>query len=102
MKTEDEKFNKDVQELAENLTLHLAAMKPNYLNKREVPQEVKDKLLSEGEKILWKMYKSEVLMEQELATSEDTIKVKDYIRLRESELATKIDIREWALLRTGK
>lgn len=63
MKTEDQKFNKDVQELAENLTLHLAAMKPNYLNKREVPQEIRDKLAQEGEKVLWKMFKEEVLME---------------------------------------
>jgi len=37
-----------------------------------------------------------------LATSDDTIKVKDFLRERESELGTKIDIREWALFRTGK
>jgi len=63
MKTEDKKYNKEVQELAENLTLHVAAMKPNYLNKREVPKELQDKLAEEGEKVLWKMIKQEVLME---------------------------------------
>jgi translation elongation factor EF-Ts len=61
MKAEDKKFNKDVQELAENLTLHIAAMKPNYLNKREVPSEVKARY--DGDTDLWKMYKAEVLME---------------------------------------
>lgn len=64
MKSDDKKFNNDIQELAQNLTLHIAAMKPVYLNKREVPQEVKDKLLETGsDRQLWKMYAQEVLME---------------------------------------
>ncbi len=41
MKSDDKKFNNDVQELAQTLTLHIAAMKPIYLNKKEVPEEVK-------------------------------------------------------------
>ena len=43
------------------------------------------------------MFKAEVLMEQELATSEETLKVKDFIRQRESELASPLLIKEWAL-----
>ena len=60
---------------------------------------IKDKFLAEenGEKALWKMFKSEVLMEQELATSDDTLKVKDFIRQRESEIASPLLIKEWAL-----
>ncbi len=43
------------------------------------------------------MFTQEVLMEQELATSEEAIKVKQLIRDRESELTTDIKINEWAL-----
>lgn len=53
-------------------------MKPTYLNKKEVPEDIKKKLLEEGpaDKALWKMYNRDVLMEQELATSEEALKVK--------------------------
>lgn len=103
MKSDDKKFNNDVQELAQTLTLHIAAMKPIYLNKKEVPEEVKQKELAgeSGEKALWKMFVRDVLMEQELATSEESIKVKQLIRERESELSTPLSIKEWALFHIG-
>jgi hypothetical protein len=31
-------------------------MKPVYLNKREVPTEIKNKLREESDKALWKMF----------------------------------------------
>lgn len=40
-------------------------------------------------------------MEQELATNEDPLKVKQVIRDRESELSTEILIKEWALFQIG-
>ena len=57
-------------------------MKPTYLNKKLVPQEVKDKHAAEGDKALWKFYNSEVFMEQDLATSDESMKVKALIRAR--------------------
>lgn len=53
-------------------------MRPTYLNKKEVPSTIREKLLAEehGDKALWKMFNKEVLMEQELATSEENQKVK--------------------------
>lgn len=103
MKAEDKKFNTELQILTQQLSLHIAAMKPVYLNKKEVPQEVKQELLDKGpgDKALWKMFNSDVLMEQELATSEESLKVKQYIRQREDELGTPLVIHEWALFNIG-
>ena len=57
-------------------------MKPLYLTKDLVPEEIINKLLNEenGEQQLHKLIEREVLMEQELATSTDKIKVSDYIK----------------------
>jgi hypothetical protein len=40
-------------------------------------------------------------MEQELATSEDPIKIKDLLKQKESELKTQFSIKEWALFNIG-
>ncbi len=57
MKADDKKFNNELQAMSQQLSLHIAAAKPVYLNKKEVPQELKAKLKSEGgEKALWKMF----------------------------------------------
>jgi translation elongation factor EF-Ts len=65
LETNDKKHNGEIQELAEQLTLHIAAMKPIYLNKKEVSEELKEKLRAEAPKdgALWKMYNRDVLME---------------------------------------
>lgn len=78
MKTEDKKNNQELEYLTQQLALHVAAMKPVYLNKKEVPQTLKDEAIAKGpgDKALWALYNREVLMEQELATSEDPLKVK--------------------------
>ena len=82
----------------------IAAMKPTYMNKMEVPEGLKKRLLDEGpqDKALWKMYHQDVLMEQELATSEETMKVKDLIRQREAEIGVPIRINEWGLFTIGQ
>lgn len=73
-------------------------MRPTYLNKKEVSEEVKAKLMEQGpgDRALWKMYNQEVLMEQELATSEESMKVKELIREREADLGVALTIQEWA------
>lgn len=78
-------------------------MKPVYLNKKEVPQAQKDEALAKGpgDKSLWALYNREVLMEQELATSEDPLKVKQLIRNREAELGLPLRIQEWAFFNIG-
>ncbi|CDW84465.1 elongation factor ts [Stylonychia lemnae] len=103
MQTNDKKHNGEIQDLAESLALHIAAMKPTYLNKKEVPEDLKKKLKEEGPKdqALWKMYNRDVLMEQELATTEESIKVKTLMRQRESEIFTPILIKEWAFFNIG-
>lgn len=78
-------------------------MKPKYLRKIMVPHEVKQKLLDQGpgDKALWKMFNSEVMMEQELATVEEPLKVKQLIREREAEFGQTLTIHEWALFNIG-
>lgn len=82
-------------EVAQTLAMHTAAMKPSYLTSDQVPQSAKDQAIEEQKDItlaklkadmpaaakekalagaaksaVSKLLKSEVLMEQELATSE--------------------------------
>ena len=82
-------------EVAQTLAMHTAAMKPSYLTSDEVPQSAKDQAIEEQRDItlsklkpdmheaakekalagaansaVSKLFKSEVLLEQELATSE--------------------------------
>ena len=82
-------------------------MKPSYLHEREVPQEEREKVLDEQsttegkQRALEKLFGKEVFLDQELATSEDPLKIKDYIHQKEQELQTGISINEWALFRVG-
>ena len=61
-------------------------MKPNYLTEQDVPQDVRNKVMedlaSEEEKkrALEKLFSQEVMMDQELATSEEPIKIKELIK----------------------
>lgn len=71
-----------------------------------MPQSVIDKLQEglekkEGTEKLWEAYKREVMMEQELATSEESLKVKDFMRQRESEINQSIQIKDWGLFTVG-
>lgn len=47
MKSQDSKLNAEVQKLAGDLSLHLAAMKPNYLTEQDVPQDVRNKVMED-------------------------------------------------------
>jgi translation elongation factor EF-Ts len=78
--------------------MHVAAMKPVYLSTEDVTHEQKQKFLDEGgENSLWKMYTNEVFMEQELATTEQSVTIKDYLKGREIVLKTPVFIKEWLL-----
>lgn len=58
MQTEDKRWNDEVLALAQQFALHIAAMKPVYLNKKEVDPQVKEELLAKGPKdqALWQMF----------------------------------------------
>lgn len=78
--------------------MHIAAMKPLYFNKEEVPKEERDKWLEEGkEKQVTKMYQKLVLMEQDLATSDESIRVKAFLKEKEKEVGSRVQVKDWAL-----
>ena len=73
----------------------------------ELPQELKDQIMREQatpeaqQRALDKLLAREVFMEQELATSEEPLKIKDLMKQKDSELKTTISIKEWALFNIG-
>ena len=75
-----------MQDLASSLSLHIAAMKPAYLFKGDLPKEIKEKIMEEQvkeedkRKALTKLYARDVMMEQELATSDEPLKIKDLLK----------------------
>ena len=107
LKAHDKAQNKKLQELASSLSLHIAAMKPIYLFENELPIEARDQVVNEqttpeGKKrALEKLIQRDVFMEQELATSEEPLKIKDLLKMKETELKTQITIQEWALFNIG-
>ena len=82
-------------------------MKPVYLFENELPNEVRTQVVDEQttpeakKKALEKLLSREVMMEQELATSEEPLKIKDLLKQKEGELKTSISIKEWALFNIG-
>ena len=76
----------------------------NYLYEKDVPQEVKDKILAEEEKdkqrALDKFISREVMMEQELATSEEPLRIRELIAEKEKAIG-KLHVQEWALFNIG-
>ena len=50
---------------------------------------------------LEKLIARDIFMEQELATSEEPIRIKELISNKEKELKTQISIKEWALFNIG-
>ncbi len=82
-------------------------MKPLYLTEQELPQDVRDQVVNEQQtpeakkKALEKLLAREVMLEQELATSEEPLKIKDLLQQKEQEMKTKIAVREWALFNIG-
>ena len=109
-------------EVAQTLAMHTAAMKPSYLTSDEVPQSAKDQAIEEQRDItlsklkpdmheaakekalagaansaVSKLFKSEVLLEQELATSESAQTVALFLKDESERLGVPIEIKNWAL-----
>jgi len=86
LKADDKAQTNKLQELASSLSLHIAAMKPIYLFENELPTEARDQVVNEqttpeGKKrALEKLIQRDVFMEQELATSEEPLKIKDLLK----------------------
>lgn len=85
-------------------------MKPVYYAKENVPQEVLDKTRAETPegaseeqraKAIEKLYAREVFLEQELATSEEPIKIREFLAQQETTLGKKVSLKEWALFNIG-
>ena len=47
LKAQDKAHNKQLQELASSLSLHVAAMKPVYLFENELPNEIREQVINE-------------------------------------------------------
>lgn len=123
MNSGNAKVNDQVLDVARTMAIHSAAMKPGYLNKEDVDEKTINDTLEEAEvaaqknlkegmpdhvaqkvidgvknKALSQMHKRDVLMEQDLATSEEKQLIKDYLKAQQKELGTsKLDIDEWVL-----
>jgi translation elongation factor EF-Ts len=67
--------------LANNLAMHVAAMKPTYLQRDDIPESVKQEILAgeNGEIALRKYIKRDVLWEQELVTAKKSITVEKHL-----------------------
>ena len=86
--------------MGSSLAMHIAAMKPAYLTKEDIPESVKADILAgeNGERALKKYIKRDVLMEQELATaSEGSDTVGKFLSGRSKQMGTKINVENWAL-----
>ena len=102
--------------------MHAAAMKPSYIQKGEIPPDAIVQALAEGKeqallrmkegmpekakekmlqgvaaKAVRQLEKRDVLMEQELATSDASLTVAQYLKEEGQRLGKDIDIKEWAL-----
>lgn len=97
-------------------------MKPSYLAKEDVPQSAKDQAIVEQRDLtiskfkedmpekakekaiagaektaVSKLMKNEVLLEQELATSDASQTVAQFLKSEGENLGVKIEIRDWCL-----
>lgn len=84
--------------------MHIASMKPTYLSIDEIPANVIQKVRDEGEhgeKDVQKFYTKEVIMEQDLATIDENIKVKEFISEKEKELGINVQIHDWLCFNIG-
>jgi hypothetical protein len=82
-------------------------MKPSVLVTSDLPESFKEQIMREqatpeAQNRAWeKVLAREVFMEQELATSDEPLKIKDLIKQRDAELKTTISVKEWALFNIG-
>ena len=115
-------MNDKVQEIAQSLAMHTAAMKPSYTQIAELPASAIDQAIEEAKdlalqnakpgmpdhakekmlkgveaKAVKKLQKDEVLMEQELATADSNQTVAQYLTEEGQKLGTDISIKQWTL-----
>lgn len=85
--------------MAQQLSMHIAAMKPTFIKKEDIPESVKNEVLEsdKGEKALKQYIKRDVLWEQELATAEKSETVGKFMARMQRSFGTKINIENWAL-----
>jgi len=90
----DKKKNDKLDAMASSLAMHIAAMKPAYQFKEDIPDSVKQDILNgqDGEKALKKYIKRDVLWEQELATSEKSETVGKFLESRGKAMNSELSI----------
>lgn len=63
-----------------------------------MPEKAKESMLNGiSKKAVTKLYKNEVLMEQELATSDENQTVADYLAAESTRLGKPVNVKEWVL-----
>jgi translation elongation factor EF-Ts len=79
--------------------MHIAAMKPTYLQESNIPESVKQEILASenGENALKKYIKRDVLWEQELATAEKSETVGKFLYGKSKAMNIDIHVKDWAL-----
>ena len=95
----DDKVNDKLDIMASSLAMHIAAMKPTFLKREDIPEHVKEEIIAgeDGEKALKKYIKRDVLWEQELATAEKSETVGRFLESRAKQMKTDLVIKNWAL-----
>lgn len=96
---EDKKPNPELQQMAQQLSMHIAAMKPTFIKKEDIPEEVQNEILEseKGQKALKQYIKRDVLWEQDLATAEKNESVGKFFSRMQKSMGSKITIENWAL-----
>ena len=89
----------EFQQLASNLAMHIAAMKPSFLKQEDIPDSLKQEILEseKGKKALREFIRRDVLWEQDLATSQKSIRVNKFMNITSKKMKTKLKIDSWAL-----
>mgnify|MGYP002633432585 CR=1 FL=1 len=96
----DQKMNDKLDIMSTNLAMHIAAMKPVYLREEDIPDSVREEVLSRedgGERALKKFIKRDVLYKQELATAEKSETVEKFLKSRGKAMGTELTVENWAL-----
>ena len=88
----DGKQNDKLDIMASSLAMHIAAMKPTFMKREDIPDRVKEEILAgeDGEKALKKYIKRDVLWEQELATAEKSETVGKFLTSRSKQMKTDL------------
>jgi len=94
----DTQKKEELKVFANNIAAHIAAMKPAFLSKEEIPECSKE---GKDEKGLKDLYKQNALYEQEFIFSDESRLIKDYIKEKEKEFNGKVEINKFGLFICG-